>query len=165
MKKLSKAVVIAVASTMMFSGMTVAAQAHSPNAERAAAIAAFKISKAEFKAAMVLYKATKLAGQDEYKAAMAAWRAANADLITAIKAVKDAYKAALQAAKTTRYLVMSDELATVEQKAAAIAAFEVTKANAEAVRDAALLALGTLPEKPAKPVFMPKPMKPVKPKK
>ncbi len=149
----------------MFGGMTVSAQAHTPNEERAAAIAAFKISKAEYKATMVLYKATKMAGKAEYKAALDAWKLANADLLTAIKAVNTAFRATMATARAARDLVLMDELATVEQKAAAVAAFYIAKANAVAVRDAAILALGTLPEKPAKPVALPKPTKPVKPKK
>jgi hypothetical protein len=131
----------------------------------AAAIAAYKAAKAEYKVALAAYKVAKA----DYKSQRAAHKAAMAELSPALKAyaaakkvIGQTFSASIKAAKDA-YKLATTGTVTPEAKLAAKNAFEQAKADATAVRAAAIAALGAAPEKPAAPAKDAKPVKPTKP--
>ena len=156
MKTALKRLVAASAVTaLMFGGIASVASASvsTPNGKKpSVAINEYKNSRAQFKATLKLYLDTKKAGIAEYRAALAAWKAANSAYLSAVKAVNDAYRASLKAAWRVALVVLESDTATPEQKNAARAAFATAKAAAEATRATALAALTPIGTPPIKPV-------------
>lgn len=127
-----------------------------------AAIAAYKIAKAEFQTALTAFKAAKQTYAEQlatHKAAMAELKPALTAYASAKKVIGQTFAAAVASAKATYDQAVAGEV-TAEQKLAAKTAFDQAKAAAATTRAAAIEALGVAPVKPAAPV---KPTKPVKP--
>lgn len=161
MKTTLKRLVAALAtSALLFGGFASAATASpsTPTGKKPnVAINEYKNARAEFKASMKIYVEGKKANLADYRAALAAWKAANGAYLTAVKAVNDAYRATVKAAWRIAHDVLESDTATPEQKAAARAAFATAKAAAEATRTSALAALTPVGTPPVKPVKSEKP--------
>lgn len=150
---LTRLVAALAASALMFGGFTSAASASAPTGKKpSVAINEYKNARAQFKVTMKIYHDGKKASLAEYRAALAAWKAANGAYLTAVKAVNDAYRASLKAAWRIARDVLESETATSEQKDAARAAFAAAKAAAETTRTTALAALTPIGTPPVKPV-------------
>ena len=160
--KLSKAFAgIALASTLVL-GSSLAAIAETPAPTPSPTVTAEPISKkVGKKERKAILDARKSAGELKKKAdrvaksasnkeaiaawqeAVKAWQTANADTLAALKVIRDAYKAACQAADAAYEAsakTNDDRLAKKQAKANALAAYKD-----------AVAALGPIPEKPAKP--------------
>lgn len=153
---LKRLAVITTASALLVGGFAGAASATvsvTAGKKPSVAINEYKSAKAEFKATMKVYIAGHKQGMADYRAALAAWKAANQAYLSALKSVNDAYRTAVKSAWRTAEAVLESETATADEKAAAKAAFAAAKAAAVITRNNALAALtpiGTPPVKPAK---------------
>ncbi|MEY4322923.1 MAG: hypothetical protein RL410_704, partial [Actinomycetota bacterium] len=87
MKKVSKAAALAIASVLMFGGVASPASAVTTGDSSSTAVAHYKKTKKQFSNSMKKYKATKFKSNAAYKAALKAWKVANADRLAARKAV------------------------------------------------------------------------------
>ena len=129
------------------------------------AILAFKEAMTEYKTDVDAFRQIR----DDFRAQRAAHKEAMATLKPALSAYSIAkrqigatFAATVQAARLEFSAAVAGE-ATTEQKIAAKAAFDQTRATALASRTAAIADLGPAPVKPAAPVKPTKPTKPVRP--
>lgn len=122
------------------------------------AVAAFKISKEEFKTKMTAFKADRIT----YKAAFDAYRVIEKAYNTAKRAIATTYRNAVGPANAAFKLVRENSASTIEQLNAAKTIRDAAVASATTARDTAITALGAAPVQPAKPVAPTKPVRPTK---
>lgn len=153
---LKRLAIAATASALLVGGFASIASASvsTPSGKKPnVAINEYKTAKAEFKMTMKVYLDGNKTGMAKYRAALAAFKAANAAYLAAVESVKNQYRSAVKAAWRVAKAVIESPTATPEEKAAARATFDAAKAAAAATRDTALASLtpiGTPPVKPTK---------------